>query len=227
MKKQFTPEHHIQVAILNGLRYADSVRFTDLKPTKIESNLFMYHMRQLIRGGLVDKTDLGYGLSEAGKTYLARSSSNDLSLRVQPTILSVVLVRDPATNQWLATKRLHQPFLNTVGFPSGKIHEGETFAEAAAREAEEKLNLSNLNLIQKGVFELRYWQETVVSRHIIGFVSYAEAKMNTAYSFSTSEFTSSWVVAADLVEANVFPQHKALMTLCQQPGTFMKSFDVR
>ncbi len=139
----------MQIAILNGLRYANFVRFSELKPAAIESNLFMYHMRQLIKAGLVNKTEQGYGLSDTGKALMAKSSSKSLAFRLQPTMLSVLCLHDPQLDMWLVTERLHQPFLNVIGFPSGKIHEGEHFAEAASREVIDKTAIPGVKLTQK------------------------------------------------------------------------------
>lgn len=227
MNKLLMPEHHLQVAIINGLRYADFVRFSVLKPAAIESNLFLYHLRQLIKAGLVVKTDAGYGLSTSGKSLIAKSSNTNLLFRLQPTMLSVLCVHDPKTDLWLVTERLHQPFMHVSGFPSGKIHEGELFSEAASREVIDKTGLRALQLIQKGVFEVRYWEDDKVTRHIVGIVSVGTAAAETSYLYETPDFKTFWAKDTALFEKNVFPIHDKIISLIKKPGLFIESFDVK
>ncbi len=129
--------HWIQKEILRRLILHPTRRFSELKPDGVESNLFMYHLRSLIRDGYVAKTGSGYTLSAAGKRYADRLSLDTLKPRIQPKIVSMIVCRN-ARGEYLLYRRVRQPFSGMVSFPHGKIHLGETVAEAAARELSEK-----------------------------------------------------------------------------------------
>lgn len=134
--------HVIQKEILAKLIAADSLRFSQLKPKHLESNHFMYHLRALMREGLVEKRADGlYSLTTQGKLYVDQVSLRTLKTRLQPKIVTLVAVQNKA-GQWLLYRRKHQPLIGQVGFPYGKLHLGETVAEAATRELMEKTGLS-------------------------------------------------------------------------------------
>ena len=139
--------HHIQKQILQKLIYKPSLGFAELRPEGIESNHFMYHLRQLINEGYIEKTTKGYCLSKSGKSYADRLSLKDYKPRIQPKIVTLIVLKKPS-GEHLLYKRAHQPFFGKIGFPYGKIHLGESIAEAANRELEEKTGLiATLRLI--------------------------------------------------------------------------------
>ncbi|MCU0667616.1 MAG: hypothetical protein MUF85_03295 [Patescibacteria group bacterium] len=47
--------HHIQKHILKELSFKEWARFRDLKPPRVDSNLYNYHLKLLIKNGLVEK----------------------------------------------------------------------------------------------------------------------------------------------------------------------------
>lgn len=141
--------HIIQKEILAKLIGAKSLRFSQLKPVDIESNHFMYHLRALIREGLVEKKPTGeYSLTTEGKLYADQVNLKTLKVRRQPKIVTLVAVQNKEGN-WLLYKRNHQPLINQIGFPYGKLHLGETVNEAAERELLEKTGLK-CKLTHKG-----------------------------------------------------------------------------
>lgn len=119
----------------------ESQRYAALQPPDIGSNLFSYHLKALKESGYVIRTGFGtYGLSAAGKRYADGLSLQDLKPRVQPKIVIFLACRD-RLGRWLLMKRRIQPLLDQIGFPYGKLHLGETIAEAAKRELAEKTGL--------------------------------------------------------------------------------------
>lgn len=134
--------HWLQQHILSQLIHHSSRRFADLKPADIESNLFMYHLRHLMRSGYLIKAGDGrYQLTTEGQRFVDTLSLKTLTPRAQPRIVTLVVCRNQA-GEHLFLRRRRQPLLGMVGFPYGKIHLGETIAVAAARELREKAGLS-------------------------------------------------------------------------------------
>lgn len=134
--------HRLQQHILHQLIHNHRLRYADLKPADVEGNLFMYHLKQLIKQGLVLKCDDGrYELSAEGQAYADRLSLKTLTPRAQPRIVTLIVLQNEA-GEYLLYRRKRQPLLGMIGFPYGKIHLGETVAEAANRELKEKTGLS-------------------------------------------------------------------------------------
>lgn len=132
--------HRLQQHILQRLILNPEQRYADLKPAEVEGNLFMYHLRCLMKDGLVEKRANGrYALSAQGKLYVDRLSLKSLTPRIQPRIVTLMAVEHDG--KWLVYQRRRQPLINLIGWPYGKIHLGESVKEAAERELEEKTGL--------------------------------------------------------------------------------------
>lgn len=133
--------HRIQNHIISQLISATNLRYADIKPAEVEGNLFMYHLRQLLNAGLVQKRiDGRYELSPEGQLYADRLSLQTLAPRAQPRIVTLVACQNQS-GEYLLYRRRRQPLIGMVGFPYGKIHLGEAIAVAAARELQEKTGL--------------------------------------------------------------------------------------
>lgn len=207
-------QHHIQRDIVRKLLLVPSARFSELKPKGLESNLFMYHVRQLMSSGYVSKAENGYELTAAGKSFAGRATLENLKLRVQPKQLTILMVRR-VDGKWLLLERLHQPFLHFIGFPSGKIHFGEKLQQAAERELFEKTNIAGVPLQLRGNFIMRFGRHDEIVNHISGYVYSAEvpASFNTTY--NTEMFRSYWGDEDDLFGQSCFSGHRELLQLLE------------
>ena len=133
--------HRLQQHILSQLINNPSQRYADLKPAEVEGNLFMYHLRVLMKQGLVVKRDDGrYELSPDGKLYAETLSLKTLTPRIQPRLVTLTVCQNEQ-GEYLLFRRKRHPMLGWVGFPYGKIHLGETVTQAAARELKEKTGI--------------------------------------------------------------------------------------
>jgi len=133
--------HHIQLRILRQLIHQPQCRYSELKSPEMEGNIFMYHLRSLIKAGYVVKGGDGrYGLTAPGAQYAEGLSLETMKPRAQPKIVTLLVCRN-AAGEYLFMRRKRQPLLGLAGFPYGKLHLGETVGEAAARELREKTGL--------------------------------------------------------------------------------------
>lgn len=133
--------HHIQRAILRNLMRGDSLRYRDIKPAGVESNLLAYHLKVLIQEGYIEQTsNKQYSLTADGRRYVDTLSLESLRPRLQPKIIILLAVRD-RLGRWLLMRRKLQPLLGQIGLPYGKLHLGETVGEAAHRELFERTGL--------------------------------------------------------------------------------------
>jgi ADP-ribose pyrophosphatase YjhB (NUDIX family) len=157
--------HRIQLEILRKLLFSKSLRHTDLRPSpKIENNLLGFHLKQLVRFGLVDKKLDQYFLTNEGKEYASRIDTHKLLISNQAkTSVHLCPVRHENNQQkFLIYTRAKQPFFGCQGFGSGKMYFGETTEKAAKRILKEETNLEGK-------------PKLITVRHII----YFEAKTNT------------------------------------------------
>jgi ADP-ribose pyrophosphatase YjhB (NUDIX family) len=135
--------------------YAEFARFRDLRPPKTDTNLFSYHLNTLIKTGLVSKQDNGYSLTVNGLSYVDRVSTEKRVVRMQPKIISMLLIQN-SEGDVLLQRRRKQPYINVWTLPYGKIHiDDETLEAAAQREVFEKLGISNQPLRHAGICYIR------------------------------------------------------------------------
>jgi ADP-ribose pyrophosphatase YjhB (NUDIX family) len=164
--------HIIQKKILETLTYHEVVRFAALRPPKVESNLYSYHLKLLIKDGYVKKLDTGYTLAAKGLMYVDRVSAAKFELRQQPKIITI-LVLENKQGEILLWRRNKQPFINQWSLPSGKIHiDDPNITTAALREAHEKIGITEIELRHVGECYIKQHQDGEIISAILGHVFY-------------------------------------------------------
>lgn len=133
--------HHLQTQILYNLALHDGLKFSQLKPSDLESNQFMYHLKAVMAQGYVQKDDALYKLTAKGIRYVNSLSFELMSTRLQPVLKTMIFAENDKGEQ-LLYRFNRQPLRGRVGFVTGKVHYGETLEQAAARELREKSGLS-------------------------------------------------------------------------------------
>lgn len=171
MKRDVVPEHNIQKSIFNMLVSSESLRYSELKPKELEANLFMYHLKELIKMGLVEKLEKKYTLTPAGRSTATRFSIREKGIRIMPSSITVIILQSEDGGM-LLYRRKRQPYMNFLGFPSGKIHLGDRLIDAAYRELDEKCGYSKdeVELNYRGVYNLVEYDGENLKNHIIGHV---------------------------------------------------------
>jgi hypothetical protein len=125
--------HYIQSYILDKLTIAKTLRNKDMRPPKVESNLYQYHLLQLQKDGYVKKVSNGYTLANKGLAYAGRHSATLKKERPQPQVITVLFVRNLDGDIFIRVKK-RQPFIGMKGLIIGKVHLGETIEAAVKRE---------------------------------------------------------------------------------------------
>jgi len=150
-----TVNHHIQKHIIDVLMYTEVARFKELRPPKTDTNLFSYHLKALIKTGMVNKSDAGYTLSASGLSYVDRVSTEKRVIRMQPKIISMLLIQN-SEGDVLLQRRNKQPYINAWTLPYGKIHiDDASLKQAAQREVKEKLGIDDQDLRHIGSCYIR------------------------------------------------------------------------
>lgn len=174
MKIDLVIDHPLQRKIFERLIYSSSLHFSEIKDKHVESNLLTYHLGKMTKSGLIQKSPKsGYSLTVKGRALADRISLKTMQFRMQPKISTMIMIRATDTGNLLMYRRYHQPFLNQIGFPSGKVHYGEKIFVSVERELEEKTGLKiNLNHAGDVYFILHHGTEVLT--HFLGHIFYAD-----------------------------------------------------
>lgn len=205
--------HNTQRDILRKLLVVQVARFKDLKPKGMESNIFMYHLKTLIKEGYITKNDNGYEMTSKGKHFVDRANLDSLHIRVQPKLITIIVLQRE-DGKLAILERLHQPFIGFKGFPSGKVHYGESLLGAAERELNEKTGLQSA-LKLRGNFVMRFYLNEEVVNHIVGYVFYGTTPKSTPLDYKADYFRSHWGEKEELFRDNRFKGHPELFELLE------------
>jgi ADP-ribose pyrophosphatase YjhB (NUDIX family) len=134
--------HHIQHYILTVLSVTKWARFSEMRPPKVDSNAYSYHLKLLVKQRLIEKhSEKGYRLSPIGLAQVDRMSTSELQLRIQPKIITMVLLHNEHGEVLLLAKS-KQPFIGAWTFASGKLHiEDGNVGAAVTREIKERVGV--------------------------------------------------------------------------------------
>lgn len=199
MLERITIDHHIQKHILGVLYHRRTARFRDLRPPRVDTNLFSYHLKLLQKTGYVEKCDEGYTLGTAGLLYVDRVSEAKMTVRTQPKIVTMLVVQN-SDGKLLLQRRTKQPYIDSWTLPYGKLHiDDGTIQDAAQREAAEKLGLFETNPVHAGDCYIRVYDGVTILTTTLSHV----------FRLTTDEVTASdtlqWVRPHYLHERDLAP----------------------
>ena len=159
MNEKIAVSHHIQKHVMNVLLHQKSARFRDLRPPRVDTNLYSYHLKLLQKMKLVEKTDTGYQLAPLGLEYVDRVNADKFFVRQQPKIVTMLVVQN-ADGDILLQKRTKQPYIDCWTLPYGKLHIDDSSVKMAAkRELREKLKLDGIGPEYAGDCYIRVWHD--------------------------------------------------------------------
>lgn len=134
--------HELKIHILKTLLFADSKRYSEIKPGEIEGSQFTFHLNDLIDQGLVLKNDTGdYSLTPMGKNFANKYDYDSIVPATQAKHSVVICAFRNNKKEILLYKRLKNPFYGCQGFMTGKVQYGERVQDTAKRELLEETHL--------------------------------------------------------------------------------------
>lgn len=216
--------HPVRRQILYQLITNPCLSFSKLKPQGVESNLFIYHLKQLILEELVLKRDDGkYELTALGIDLADRLSLKNFQMRIQPKIITLIACQNQK-GEFLLYKRNKQPFLGLIGFPYGKIHLGEKINQAAERELKEKTGLS-AQLSHRGDVYLTTYKDREVLTQVFCHV-FAGSNPQGVLEAKTEIGECFWEKIKDCEEKDFIPGFREIYNLIKKPakGLFFAEF---
>lgn len=213
--------HWIQKHILRELILSGKARFSKLKPPSVDSNLFLYHLRQLIKELFVEKDGDHYILSQEGQRFANFYSFETDSIRLQPKILVAVVCYQEG--QVLVHRRKREPFINKISLINGKLHFGEQLKTAAGRELEEKTGLKASELKHAGDAYLIYRDGKDIQNHVLSHNFICTKWRGTIK--DTAHTEPMWVRPAELDGPDVLPGTvEILKAIDETENYFFKEF---
>lgn len=135
----------VQANILRRLFTQDGLRFGAIKDIHTPSDQFSYHLRQLQKLGLVEKSpDLSYRLTPLGKqrSILLSTSGNQFIKQGFLAVRIVLTKVEGGDTYYLMRERQLVPYKGMLETPGDKILRGEKVAEAAKRALLEQTELA-------------------------------------------------------------------------------------
>lgn len=161
-----TQKHHIQIHILTKLLSrsgSQGLRYRDIKPYKIENDLYNYHLQYLAKENLIYKKDDLYFLSDTGKQFIEDVSPLDPAgiqyNLFRANVLACCLKKEKNKVFILNQTRLCQPFQGDTGIIGGAVHKGELIEEAAARKFKEETGLEGTFTPVGIIRKIRYTED--------------------------------------------------------------------
>jgi ADP-ribose pyrophosphatase YjhB (NUDIX family) len=187
---QDNARHHIQREIIGRLT-GGARRFSALKPDGMESNIFMYHLKALMRAGLVAKSDITYALTSSGITYVDRLSAATNTLRLQPKLIAILVVRSH-DGRLAVLERHAEPYVGSYMLPSGKMHFGETLPDHAARELREKTGLQ-VQLQYDRLASIAISRDATLLTQVVAAIWTATVPQDALLQCTDERFTARWI----------------------------------
>ncbi len=209
--------HHIQKNILKYLTTAKSARYSEMRPHKVDSNLYAYHLKKLVALGFIIQEGRKYTLSPAGINYVEAVSLDKFNIRSQPKITTRILLKNHK-NQYLLTKRVKQPMIEMWGFPSGKIHNLDNrIIDSARRELREKTGVELRTLNHVGDYYARIVAKNEVISNTFSHVFISRVSVHEYEAISaTKNENLQWCSPEEIPNFNIIPDTIDLIYLSSQ-----------
>jgi ADP-ribose pyrophosphatase YjhB (NUDIX family) len=192
--------HHIQRKILSRLMHAPSLGYAKMRPERVESNHFAYHLDQLQREDLVIKQEHRYTLTPKGLVLADRLSHESMTVRIQPHIVTSLYITNDS-GEMLLYQHLFQPYMGLYGPPQGRIHYDEYVADSATRELAEKAGLTDVPLIHRGIVYVHALQSDRTISKILAHIFTGTIHGRPELAAPTPKGVCSWNNPDDLMGA--------------------------
>ncbi len=113
----------------------NKLKFSEIeKYLKVRSNKLDYHLKKLLKKGIITKQKEFYQLSEGSENIIPYLSEKN-------STLPVILILIGNKNEAFLQKREKRPYKNLLSLPGGRLLQGEEIETAAKRIMKEKHNV--------------------------------------------------------------------------------------
>lgn len=182
--------HHLQRSILLQLRQKGTLTYQQLKPDGLEGNAYNYHLKNLKTTGLISVTGGFYSLTPTGNIVADAFSFKSSRLVVRPHIYTYLFVTQ--RDKTLLYTPSRQPLPNVHGFPSGKLHYGDTFKMSIEREMKRRNLHEDYTTSFVCPLNIQYWREDHIIMQRPGNLWHIEYKGDLTISVTPSGNSGWW-----------------------------------
>lgn len=221
-------KHHIQRSIFQKIAQKGSMRYADIKIDGVESSLFVYHLKELMRASMVEKDERGkYRLTKLGVTLSQHYSEKLDDIRMAVPGYTVVFLRSDKGN-WLMYQREKAPFVGFYSTISGKMHHGETLQKSVQREMEECLVIENNVSPELVCFSsiVIHGAESNATTHIVGPVWFADEVDESLINQKYHKGQLLWKRWVDIPYQQFIPGWKELLRVIKNRDTAMLDLEM-
>lgn len=145
--------HYIRRHIITMLTYNKTARYRDMRPEHVDSNLYNYHRKELLRLGYIAKNDNEYYLAPKGLRYAELSSVKDLKPRTMPKIVIALVIEDD-NGRIACWPKPVQPFIGTYMVPNTKVRFESQSIHAEMTRLAHDIGISARSMHFRGICEL-------------------------------------------------------------------------
>lgn len=210
-------DHFIQRDIIYKLSFADSLRFSELKPDQIENKLFSYHLKKVVSSNLIEKLDDGsYRLTKTGRRVSTGVKDKAQALVTErPYSVLFLVIRRKIDGAWLIYKRPIHPMKGYQGFMHCNPSQLVDSESVAKQQCKLKTGLDcNFKVLGGGYFRI-FDDEGLES-----FTHFSLLYCDEAVNELTNTSDYAWEIAPDFNSKSFFPSTPALYSAYLKKQTF-------
>jgi len=140
----FQIEHEVQLSILKQLLLKPKSRFRDLNKTDLTNDHFTFHLKRLIKLGVIEKKGIHYNLTPQGLEIAGRLDLSNMKIVRSPKVGVCIFTyrKTQGKIEILLEERLKDPSKGKMGSHTEKVHFGESIYETAERCLKDETGLS-------------------------------------------------------------------------------------
>jgi len=175
--------------ILKLFTYNHKLKFNEIeKLIGIRSNKLAYHLKQLLKKKIIEKSGEDYQLSETSEYLIPYISE-------KKSTLPVIIIHLGNNKECFLFKRTKRPFSDKLSLPGGRLLVGETISQATSRIMKEKFNInSRLIKINSISLENAAKKDKIIHSFLLIFVS---AKSKDKIQLTDIEKNKSNIITSD------------------------------
>lgn len=212
-------DHHLQRGIVYRLAFAESLRFSELKPDTLENKLFTYHLKKVVDAGYVHKDAAGqYSLTPEGRRLGVHVLETQNILPELPDSVLFLVIRRKTDDAWLLYRRNTHPLKGRVGFMHARPDAHKTTGETAAQECLAKTGLAGtFKALGGGYFRMREEDNLESFTHFTLMIC-EDAEGDLAQHDDNAEYF--WSTDPDFASLEMLPNMPTLIELYQTGRPF-------
>lgn len=131
--------HYIQIYILQKLR-TSAKSFTEINNDEFRTDLFSYHLKQLLTNKYITKADNGaYQLNDKGLSTISKYERENFNFRKKSDVVIILVLANiiKASKKYLFIKRKASPFSGKFGLVAGTLDEGKNISTLLEEKAKD------------------------------------------------------------------------------------------